>query len=43
MFEDSNIIGVGGADQNLKKKHVSKFLELIGVASNQEGVILKAE
>jgi len=42
VFEDSNIIGVGGADQNLKKKHVYKFLELVGVASNQEGVILKS-
>ena len=42
IFDDSNVVGVGGADQNLRKRHVRKFFELVGVASNREGIILKS-
>ena len=41
-FEDPMIVGVGGADQNLKERHVHKFLELVGVSSDRQGVILRS-
>jgi len=42
IFKDSSVVGVGGADQNLKKRHIHKILELAGIASNREGIILRS-
>lgn len=42
IFKDSSVVGVGGADQNLKKRHIHKILELAGISSKREGAILRS-